>query len=133
MGLKAFGAKIQYDEGGASFVDVPGVVSVDGPTEKADTIETTDLDSANNTREFVESLRDSGEVSVEGNYVPGNTVLEDIRGKIGSAASDYKINYPNATVAAFTAIVTSFESSFTFDGKLVFNFTLKVTGLVTVT
>ncbi len=133
MGLKAFGSKLQYDEGGASFVDIPGVISVDGPTEKADTIETTDLDSPNNSREHIEGLVDGGEVSVEINYEPGNTVQEAIRDKKGTPASDYKINFPNGKTANFAALVTSFEPSFTYDGKLTANFTLKTTGLVTVT
>lgn len=106
------------------------VVNVSGPGISADTIDVTHQESSDNAREFIGSLVDSGEVSCDVNFLPGNatqkTFISDIYGKVKAT---YSLVWSDAGLTwTFEAIPTGFEPSAQIDDKLSASITLKITG-----
>jgi len=107
------------------------LTNIGGPALSADTIEATSHDSADGYREFLQGLRDGGEISIEGNFIPGNAGQVALVTDLNDGSLDeYTITFPvaMATTWTFDAIVTAFESSSPFDDKASFTATLKVSG-----
>lgn len=108
------------------------LTSIGGPSMKTDTIELTNHDSADTFREFVAGLRDGGEVTIDGNFIPGDTNGQIALVTDMQAGTARQIVITGPTAAAFTwtfnAICTAFEPSHPFDDKLSFSATFKVTG-----
>jgi len=122
----AYGTTLKKGE-----VAIAELTNIGGPRLSADTIDVTSHDSADGYREFVSGLKDGGEVSIEGNFIPGNagqaalvTDLDD------GSADEYTITLPAvmATTWTFKAIVTAFECSEPYDNKASFTATLKICG-----
>ena len=107
------------------------LTNIGGPALSADTIEATSHDAADGYREFLQGLRDGGEISIEGNFIPGNAGQVALVTDLNDGSLDeYTITLPvaMATTWVFDAIVTAFESSSPFDDKASFTATLKVSG-----
>ena len=107
------------------------LTNIGGPSLSAATIDATSHDSADGYREFLQGLRDGGEISIEGNFIPGNAGQVAIVTDLNDGSLDeYTITFPAvmATTWTFDAIVTAFESSSPFDDKASFTATLKVSG-----
>lgn len=113
------------------------IVNIVGPDPTMDTIDVTNLSSPNGVREFIPTLQDMGEVTLEGNFYPGDTL-----GQIG-----LKTDYDNRTLQAFvltfpaaTGTNVAFNAYVTrplglgapVDGKIPFAATLKISGTITV-
>lgn len=98
----------------------------------ADTIDTTNLSSTGSYREFIQGMKDAGEVSVSGYFNPNDTVgqkaLYDAFGT--GAATAFTILYPSTMGAEwdFTGIVTGFSTSAATEDAVGFEATIKVTG-----
>jgi len=123
----AFGSKLK--RAGTAIAEIS---SIDGLKLSAETIDVTTHDSPDGYREFIQSLRDGGEVAIEGNFIPGDTngqiaLLTDFN---AGTAQSFQITFPDATGTSwtFTAIVIGYETGAKFDDKLTFTATLKVTG-----
>ena len=117
-------------------VDVPiaELTNIGGPSLSADTIDATSHDSlviASGYREFIQGLRNGGEISIEGNFIPANPGQVALKTDFddGSLVA-YTITFPAvmATTWTFSAIVTALETSSPFDDKASFTATLKVSG-----
>lgn len=126
-GFFAFGTTLKWN--GEALAEL---LSIGGPSISIDTIDMTSHDSADTFRDFVAGLRDGGDVSIEGNFIPGDTAgqrafITDLK-----AGTKREVIITGPTAAAFTwtfdAIATAYEPSYPFDGKLGFTATLKVTG-----
>ena len=101
----------------------------------ADTADVSDHESAKFYREFVNTFRDGGEVTLGLRFDPDEvTQSEAANGLIAlfelDVASAFTILWPNtgASTWAFNAFVTGYEPSADFDGELDLSVTLKVTG-----
>ena len=96
----------------------------------ADTLDVSDHESPDEHREFVQGLRDGGELAIEGNYN-----LTEV-GKVVAAleaggVQDASVHFPTdpVTIVELSAIVTEAAGiDATFDDKLPFSGNLKVTG-----
>ena len=118
-------------------ITVAGLTSIGGLEQSADTIDVTTLDSAGGRREFIAGFKDSGEVSIEGYFIPGTgkgqtelyTAFES------GDVDDYAIEFPADLGAKweFKAIVTGFSTSVSLEDPLAFSATLKVTGVPALT
>ena len=106
--------------------------SIDGPEKSLNTIDASHLTSADHYKEFIGGFRDGGEVTLEGNFYPGDTL-----GQIAlSTALDnatvgaFVITFPasTGTTWTFTALVTKFKTGAPLDDKLPFSVTLKISG-----
>lgn len=108
------------------------IISLSAPSLSADSVDVTTMDSANGYREFIQGMRDAGEISVEGIFYPGDT-----NGQMG-LISDFNtgllqtfvLSFPSAMGASwtFTGIVTGFEGDIPMDDKVGFTSTIKISG-----
>ena len=110
------------------------VFAVNGATLSADVADVSDNDSAKFYREFVNTFRDGGEVTIGLRWDPAEaTHSEAANGLIAlfelDVSSSYTINWPNAgnSTWTFAAFVTGYEPSADFDASLEATITLKLT------
>lgn len=128
---RALGTKLK--KGKTSGVAIAGLTSISGLEQSADTIDVTTLDSAGGRREFIAGFKDSGEVSVEGYFIPGvgKGQSELYEAFESGEVDDYTIEFPPELGAKweFQAIVAGFSTSADLEDPLSFSATLKVTGV----
>ena len=108
------------------------LTSIRGPSESANLIDVTSHDSEGFYREVISGFLSGGEVSIEGNFLPGDT---DGQAALHDALQErtvdtYTITLPTTPVYVFTlnGIVTAFEINLPFDDKATFTSTITVTG-----
>lgn len=112
-------------------VAIAEVTSIGGPSLSADTLDVSSHGSAYGYREFVQGMRDGGEISIEGNFIPGNAGQIALKTDFDDGSLDeYVITFPTAmaTTWTFNAIVIGFETSAPFDDKASFTASMKVSG-----
>jgi hypothetical protein len=107
------------------------------PKISLDTKEVTSHQSTNNYKEYIGTLKDGGEVSIEGNFIAGDT-----NGQIGlvtdleaATVQSFVLTFPTSVIATwtFSALVTAFEvGDMETDGTLTFSTTLRITGKPTI-
>lgn len=126
-GFSAFGTTLKWN--GIALAELQ---SIGGPRVSVDTVDLTSHDSDDKFKEFVAGLRDGGEISIDGNFIPGDTPGQRAFITDMKAGTERQVIITGPVAAAFTwtfqAIVTGFEPSYPFDGKIGFTATLKVTG-----
>jgi hypothetical protein len=107
------------------------ITSIDGPGGSNSEIDVTSMDST--SKEWRNGLRDSGEVSLELNFVPGNVGQVDLRLQQAelNTPGDYVLTLSNNTEISFSAFVRDFRISGAVDDKISASCTLRVTGDVT--
>ena len=107
------------------------VTSITGPEKTLNAVDVTHLTSPNTYKEFIGGLRDGGEVTIEGNFYPGDT-----NGQIGlssdldaATVQDFTITFPVATGTTWTfkGLVTKFGTGAPLDDKLPFSVSIKIT------
>ena len=129
---------------GASITGPGGLIaqvfSINGATLSADVADVSDHDSAGFYREFVNTFRDGGEVTLGLRWDPAEATQSEVaNGLIAlfelDVASPYTILWPNtgASTWAFNAFVTAYEPSADFDASLEATITLKLTGQPVIT
>jgi predicted secreted protein len=132
--VDAFGTQWQV-EFGATFVTVAELTNIDVLDLSSDTIDASSHDSPSQWREFINGMKDGGELSFECNFDPAEATQVDVAELVGGAAKDMKIVLPDAGAAevTFSGLVTGFSAGAPFDDKLTGTATVKITGPVTVT
>jgi hypothetical protein len=123
-------------DGTEVFTTVAEVTGIGGPGGSLELIDATHMESPNAFREYIASLCDSGELSLDFNFLPGNTGQRGIRtDMVNRVRRNWQLVWTDspATTWAFGAFVTGFEPSAAIDDKLSASATLKVTGPITVT
>lgn len=132
-GLDAFGTALAQGDGAGSetFTAIANVTNIVPPNITRDTIDVTAHDSTEGWKEFIATLKDGGEVSIDVNYDPSehDTFITDFG---DSSATNYQITFPDTTVWSFAAWLTGFAAGAPYDGKLTARLTFKVTGKPTV-
>ena len=133
-----YGAKLQISDMAetATFSDVAEIEGLSGPSLSADEIDVTTHDTTDGYREFIQGLKDAGELSVEANFIPTEDTHKESADASLLAAynsgekTDFKLVFPdaNSTEWAFSAIVTGFEVDIPVDEKMTFSCTLKLSG-----
>lgn len=115
-----------------SGVTVAEILKITGPGMKADMKETTNLLSPNTYKEFVAGLREGGDVSFEGNYLPKEatnsqtTLRTDFE---NGTASSWTIVLSNSLGTwTFTALVSAITPAIPLDDRITFTATLRITG-----
>lgn len=109
---------------------VAEVTSISGPNFTADSLDVTTHGSADRYREFIQGLRDGGEVSIEGNYTTASSALIVTQLNTSSAVT-VTVDLPTTpSVTRFTASVisTGFSTEAPVDGVIPFTATFKVSG-----
>ncbi len=134
MGEHAFGTLLL--KGGIGGDAIAEVTNIGGPNVTRDEVEVTHHQSTDMWEEVLPSIKRSGEITVEGNFVPGDAdgqiaLMDDFAGGV---SDDYAIVFPDALAAAweFSAWVKSpLQTGAPVDGKVPFTATLRITGAVT--
>lgn len=132
----AFGTKLrQGGTSAASGTIIAQVTNISGPGLSADTIDVTSHDSTSGYREFLQGLKDGGEVTLDLNYDPAGATHKNASGGLLYAyeqgtQDNYALVFPDAatTVWVLPAIVTAFEVGAPMDNKLSASATLKISG-----
>lgn len=117
--------------------DLAELTSISGPGESMDAIDLTSHDSADAFKEFVAGLHDGGDISVEGNFIKGDSdgqIAMHTDFQAGTAKTwiikhpawvETSHEFPQVTASG---LVTAFELTYPMDGKIGFTATIKVTG-----
>ena len=118
-----------------TFNPVAQIFSLAGPTLSADVVEVSAHDSKAFYREFVNSFRDGGEITIGLRWDPdlashaetGDGLLNLFERDV---PTDIEITWPNAAADVWTlsVFVTGYEPSADFDAALEASITFKVTG-----
>jgi predicted secreted protein len=123
-----FGGAITFRRSAVAIAEVKGVR---GPSLSAGVVDVTSLESANDVREFIGTLKDGGTASFTLNYIPtangtGHQLM--VTDMLNSAIVSYSIVFPNAVTMTFNGIVTGFEISAELEQAIQASVTIKVTG-----
>ncbi len=125
------GSIFAHGDGGAPEVFTPlaEVVTITPPQLVRDTVDATHMASPEKWREFVPGLKDGGEVSLEMNFIPGNSDWDILFTEFDNdVASNWKITFPNSEAWIFLAYCTGIETAVPLDDKMSATATFKVTG-----
>lgn len=106
------------------------VTSISAPNLSADSIDVTTHGSSGRYREFIQGLRDGGEISIEGFYTTSsaNTILTQLNTSATATATIDLPTTPSTTRFTATVICTAFSSEAPVDGVIGYSATFKVTG-----
>ncbi len=109
------------------------VVSISGPGLKRDTIDATNMGSTAPGREYIFGLLDGGEVTLEVNFLPGDTTQQGLYHNMisGTTYLPFSIVWTDGTTWTFNAFVTAFQPTGKVEDKLSASITLKITGVPT--
>lgn len=123
-----------------SFSSIPEVMSLSGLGKTNPLVDVTSFDST--AREYIAGLADGSEVSMECNYLPGNTVQDAIVADVNSGTNFYMqvvVTNPNSGTSplatdTYTFLVTPLSWTFapSYEDKNMMSFSLKISGDITV-
>ena len=131
----AFGAKLLLSDGAATptFTEVPGVGDFGAPFPQVETEDVTSHDSAGRWREFIQTVRDGGELSVPCQFDfedATHQALIEASGEFGQKT--FQVEAPTGeTIAEFNAYVgVDGTGMFAVTGSQQVTLTLRATGEV---
>jgi predicted secreted protein len=131
--VRAYGTLLQM-EIAMVMTTIAELTDISGPTLEADELDVTSHSSVDGYREFIQGLKDAGEVSIEGNFLPANNTHDASTGLLSiydsGEVTGFQIVFPDtdSTTWEFDAIVTGFEPTAPVEEVLTFTASLKVTG-----
>jgi predicted secreted protein len=115
------------------FTPIANITSFKGPGIKRGTDDVTAHDSPNRYRQFIGTLVDAGEITIDINYDPAvhNALVSDFEDIV---ARDYRLIYPLASSQwQIKAFLVEFENTAPTDGKMTATSKFKITGKPVVT
>lgn len=96
---------------------------------ESEEIDTTDLDSPNDFKEFIAGSKDAGEVGIGGNIKTEANVETMLALANSRSVEEWTVTYPSGATWVFNAFVKSFkDGEKTVEGLATFSATLRVTG-----
>ena len=126
MAQLAMGTKIQIGSN-----SIAELTSIGGMELSADTLDTTNLDS-NGYRQFIQGLKDAGEVSVSGYFNPADTTgqIALYNAYNSGTSQNFVILFPSTVGASWTfqGIVTKIKTEASLEDAIPFEATIKVSG-----
>lgn len=126
MAIKSFGIGLTID--GTAIL---GLESVSPPSgEDVTYIDTTTHESANDTREFIGGLIDSGTLELSGKYLIGDAGQTAFRNGKGSTSA-FVATFSDGSTATFSAVVGPYTVDNPLDEDVSFSASAKITGAVT--
>ena len=129
------GTQFQHSPDGVTYTTVAEVSKIQNTGSKADLADVTNMDSPSAFREFLATLVDSGEISLDTNLIPGNATQQILETDFNNQTLGYyKIVLPASLGnATFRAYVSSKDFDLPIDKQGTRSLKLKVTGAITVT
>ncbi len=132
----AMGTLIQRSTDGVTYTTIAEVTSFDGPSATLNLLDATHMESPDNYMEYIASLKDGGELSLQVSYLPTNNTQNVLQEDLDNRTKQYwKVQWTDAvsSYATFRGFVTNFSHSGGVDTKLDASITIKITGKVTFT
>lgn len=118
--------------GPAAYYSLQELTSVSMPKAKLNVIDATNMLSPGGRTEIIVGLTDSGECSIEMNYVPGSATDNLINAVLASKnATSCKITLPNGHTATFDALCSGYDQTVPVNNIMKATATFSVTGDVT--
>lgn len=112
--------------------EIAEITNIGGISLSADSVEVTNLSSPDEYKEFIQGFRDGGEVSISGNFYPGDTNGQfALLTSFNAGTLDaYTITFPASMGATWTynAIMTAYTTGADMGGVVTFEATMKVSG-----
>jgi hypothetical protein len=140
----AFGTILAYGNGetpSEEFTKIGQVKDISGPSMKRDTIDVTNHDSPDYTKEFLASLADGGEVAFSIEYDPGDSSHDQTTGLLylikKKTRTNFELIFPVESSTGlywgytFEGLVTGFDPKAPVLGSLTADVTIKVAKAVT--
>ena len=128
-----FAAKGTIISGGSG--NIAQLYSISGPSLSADVADVSAHDSVKFYREFVNTFRDGGELTLGLRFDPSDDDQSEAAGGFlelfeNDVPQSYTITWPNTSgsTTTFEAFVTGYEPTADFDAELDLSITLKLTG-----
>lgn len=109
---------------------VAEVTSISAPNLSADTLDVTTHGSTGRYREFIQGLRDGGEITIEGMYTTASAslIVTQLNTSTAVTATVTLPTTPSSTVFTASVITTGFTAEAPVDGVIPFTATFKVSG-----
>lgn len=135
--LAGYGTLFKIGDGATpteTFTTVAEVSNIGGPGLSLDTAEATHHGSTGGWKEYVATLLDGGEVSLDLNYIPTAATQNNTTGLLYDMTHrtlrNFKLVFPDigGTTWSFSGFVTAFEPSAPVGDKLSASVTIKISG-----
>lgn len=117
-------------DGTELFTTVAEVKSINGPSMQTGVAEKTHMESLNNTKEFLPTLIDPGELTFNANFLPANASQLSVKtAMVNRTLKNFKIVWTDAaaTTWAFAGYITGLAPSAEMEGPLAVALTVKLT------
>lgn len=132
--IHAQGTLLQRGDGASPevFTTVAEVGSISGPSLTADLIDVTNHSSPSRFREYIQGLKDGGELTFDLNYQPTEATHNNATGVLGDwntgARKNYRLRFPTTPTVDWLLpiIVTNFEMNADVAEQLKASVTMKV-------
>lgn len=115
------------------FATIPEIMTISGPSGKANIIDATDLSSTG--KEYKVGLKDEGELNCEIGYIPDNAVHAALRAAFSAATLKlFRLTFTDtapATIWEFQGYVSGFSVSLGVDQLVKASVSVKITGAIT--
>lgn len=126
-----YGSDFQRGDGGSpeDFASVGEITAINGISLTKDTVDATHMQSPDAWEELISSIKRTGEISVDVNYVPNSdastAAIQDVN---SSSPKNYRIVFPDNSSWTFKAHAVGFEIGIPVEDKMTGTFTYKPTG-----
>lgn len=128
---RTMGTKLTKVKSGSETEDltIANLTSIGEIGVESEEIDTTDLDSPNNYKEFIAGSKDAGEVAVAGNIKDEANVEKMLALAESQTLETWNVTYPSGAKWVFKAFVKSFkDGEKTTDGLATFTAALRISG-----
>lgn len=134
----AIGTQLKRGDGGSpeTFAKITEVKSIKGPSQEADLIEVTNLDSTGGYQEFITGLKKGGVISLDVNLIPQDaaykSLLSDFEA-LRKANWQLVMSDPSNTTATFAGFVSKLDRQFETKSAMSLTVDITITGQVVFT
>ena len=135
MATNSMGTTLKFTPSGGTQVTVGKLSSIGEIAPDSEELDVPTLDAANGCREYMQGLRDAGELEIEGYHDADDSGQAALRTAYASGdCGSFVITFPDGTTATFTAFVKSHTlGAAEVDGAVGFGATLRITGAIVIT
>lgn len=133
---RTMGTTLKKIKSGSELQDtlIANLTSIGEIGVESEEIDSTDLDSPDNYKEFIAGSKDAGEVSLAGNIKNEANVEKMLALAESQSIEDWVVTYPSGATWTFKAFVKSFkDGEKTTDGLASFSASLRISGKPTYT
>ena len=132
---KSQGTTLKFTPAGGSQVTVGRLSSVGEIQSDSEELDVTTLESEGGYREYIQGLRDCGEVELTGYHDAGDAGQKALRGAYASGKNGaFLVEFPDGSKVNFSGFVKSHTiGSAEVDGAVGFGAVVRISGSVTVT